>query len=339
MEKAWKKSENQMGFSIKPYENTDAEKWDHFVEYDSVNGTFLQQRRFLDYHEKGRFEDCSLWIYYKQKIAAVCPACIQWEGTKKVFFSHAGSTYGGMILGKTFLRVDKVRNMFDLFETYLRGQRFQKCVLKMTMDLLCQYPQEVVKFYLTYSGYQEIKELNLYINYSRYNKDIMSNFSKMKRRNVKKCLNAGLELKTLANREEIQRFHDILSENLLKYHVSPVHTANEIMDLKKRLKGNIDFYGVYQNGNMLAGTMVFLFSNAKCAHTQYLAADPAYSAWNAMTFLYYKIIELYRERGVRYLSWGTVTEHGGKKVNWGLANHKEEFGSTYIINSIYEKYL
>lgn len=331
--------ESKAEFTIKPYQDTQAETWDYFVECHSVNGTFLQQRRFLNYHENGRFEDCSIWIYEKQKIAAVCPACVQWEGTKKVFYSHAGSTYGGVILSKEYLRINKIRRIFELLETYLREQGFQKCVLKLTMERLCLYPQDAVKFYLGYSGYQEIRELNLYIDYDSYQEDLFHNFSKMKRRNIKKCLNAGLEFKLLVNRDDIQQFHTIVEKNLLKYHVSPVHTVNEMMDLKKRLEGNIEFYGVYCHGSLIAGTMVFLFPKVRCAHTQYLAADPSCASSNAMTFLYYKTAELYRKREFRYLSWGTVTEHGGKKINWGLANHKEEFGSMCVINSIFEKYL
>lgn len=43
----------------KEYEDT----WDQFVEKQSINGTFLQERRFLNYHEEGKFEDCSLMFY------------------------------------------------------------------------------------------------------------------------------------------------------------------------------------------------------------------------------------------------------------------------------------
>ena len=37
-------------------------KWDDFVMNQSINGTFLQTRRFLSYH-KDRFVDDSLMIY------------------------------------------------------------------------------------------------------------------------------------------------------------------------------------------------------------------------------------------------------------------------------------
>ena len=184
---------------------------------------------------------------------------------------------------------------------------------------------------------KEIKELNIYIDFERYKQDILCNFSKMKKRNINKCIEMGMELRKLEAKEEISMFHKILSKNLMKYNTKPVHSLDEMLDLKKRLKNEIEFYGVYYNGQLMAGTMVFIFEKAKCAHTQYLASDPDYLKLNAMSFVYYKMIQIYIERQFRYLSWGTATEHGGEVINWNLANNKEEFGSIHGINSIFEK--
>ncbi len=328
-----------MKLRITKYTDENMLLWDQFIENDSVNGTFLQQRNFLNYHKVGRFEDCSFIIYDKEMIIAVCPACVLWESGRKVFYSHGGSTYGGIILHKRLLRIKNLKCVFEKIEEFLIEQKFEKCVLKLTMDLLCRCPQDIVKFYLTYSGYKEIKELNLYIDYSSYKKDILDNFSKMKRRNVSKCLKSEIKLREIQDKAEISCLHKIITDNLLKYQTCPVHTAEELSELRNRLGSHIEFYGAYFEGKLIAGTMVFIFHKTKCAHTQYLAADPEYSDMNAMTFIYYKMVELFMKRGFSFLSWGTVTEHGGKLINWGLANHKEEFGSTYLINSIFEKEL
>lgn len=324
---------------IKQFRTEYEEVWDQFIEKKSINGTFLQERRFLNYHEKGKFEDCSLMFYENDNLVAVCPACVITEEGKREFYSHLGSSYGGIIVEKELLRADKIRCLYENFEEYLKEQGFQKCTLKMSMDLLCVYPQDLIKFILTYYEYREIKELNVYIDFEKYNDDIMSNFSKMKKRNIRKCLQLGMGLQELNTQKEICDFYKILSENLKKYNVKPVHNVSELLDLKSRLGDNIAFYGVYYENMLLAGTMVFIFKKTKCVHTQYLAADPKYAKLNAMSFVYYKMIEMYKKRGFRYLSWGTTTEHGGKSVNWNLANNKEEFGSLHGVNSIFEKEL
>lgn len=326
-----------MDLKIKRYEKQYENIWDEFIEQNSVNGTFLQERKFLNYHGEQKFEDASIMFFMRERVIAVCPACTVTEDGKRVFVSHCGSTYGGIVLGRDMLRIDKVRQIYEAFEVYLAENGFEKCILKITMDLLCQYPQDVIKFYMKYSGYREMQELNFYIDFAKYDPQIMHNFSKMKRRNVKKCIQEKMEMREVTEAEDIRRLHCVLVDNLLKYDVKPVHSADELVDLQKRLGEKIEFYGVYQGETLLAVSVVFLFEKTRCVHTQYLAAYSAFKEKNPMSFLYYKITELYYKRGYRYLSWGTATEHGGNVINWGLANNKEEFGSLHVINSIFEK--
>lgn len=47
---------------------------------------FLHTRNFLNYHKKGKFEDISLEIYKKNKLVAVCPACLITEKKKRLSF-------------------------------------------------------------------------------------------------------------------------------------------------------------------------------------------------------------------------------------------------------------
>ena len=326
-----------MALTIKKYASEYETIWDEFVENNAVNGSFLQEWKFLNYHGKDKFEDCSIMVFHKEKLVAVSPACVVMEDGKKIYHSHRGSTYGGMIICQEFLRIDKIRNLFEEFEAYLKEEGFHKIILKMTMELLCKYPQDVIRFFLGYSGYEEEQELNIYIDYNKYDKEVVNNFSKMKKRNVKKCIDAGMELKKFEEEADVEEFHQILSKNLMKYNTKPVHSVSELLDLKERLGESVEFYGAYLDGKMLAGTMVFVFDNAKCAHTQYLAADLDFNHLNPMSFIYYKMSEMFCLREFRYLSWGTATEHGGKSINWGLANNKEEFGSLHAINSIFMK--
>ncbi len=218
-----------------------------------------------------------------------------------------GSTYGGILVCKEMLRVEKMKVLLDEFEVYLKHEIFSKCILKLTMDLLCKYPQDILKFIMYFYQYQEYKELNIYIDYEKYNtSDIISNLSKMKKRNIKKCLNAGFGLKELTERDEIEDFHRVLAANLLKYDRKPIHTVDELCYLKNRLRDNIEFYGAYLDNKLMAGTMVFLFRNVKCAHMQYLAADPKYKHMNPMAFVYYKMAEIFAERDVNFLFWGML---------------------------------
>ena len=76
-------------FRFEKYEDSLEEQWDKFIAEKSINGTFLQSRRFFNYHPAGRFKDVSLVVYNeKNNIAALIPACELEQDGKKVFFSH-----------------------------------------------------------------------------------------------------------------------------------------------------------------------------------------------------------------------------------------------------------
>lgn len=140
--------------------------------------------------------------------------------------------------------------------------------------------------------------------------------------------------------DEIVDFHHVLSINLEKFNTKPVHSKEELLDLKNnRLNGEVKFYGAYLEEKLISGTMVFEFEKYKCAHTQYLAADLEYNKLSPMSFVYYKVAELYIKKGYDYLSWGIATEDRGAKINMGLLKNKEEFGSEHVLVKSYEKVL
>lgn len=172
------------------------EKWDYFVMNSSVNGTFLQTRRFLNYHPADRFIDFSLVVLDKKgNIAAVCPGCVQYENNKKVFFSHKGSTFGGIIIERKTYSAEKVIEIIDSIEGFLSINGFNKIIYKITPNIFCSENADLLEYALYYRNYKEEKELNLQIEFADYKENIMDNLSQMKKRNVHKCEKAGLQLK------------------------------------------------------------------------------------------------------------------------------------------------
>ena len=300
----------------------------------------MQTRRFLSYHKEGRFEDCSLMIYEKGTLVAVCPACVCFEKNEKMFISHKGSTYGGVVFSDSLRRLEKIVEVIKEIEYYLVQRDYTKTIIKPTLRLLCKKQDDVLPFALNILGYTENHELNLFIDYDNYNSTITSNFSKLKKRQVNKCVNIGMTFRPLEKMEEIKDFHDVLSENLLKFDAKPVHTVDELLDLKQnRFPEYIRFFGAFLDNQLVAGTMVFDFLQVKCAHTQYLASKLIKNNISPMSFIYYKTAQLYMDLNYRYLSWGIATEHFGQGVNWGLMRNKEEFGSSHCFNTIYIKQL
>lgn len=313
-------------------------EWDEFVETRSVNGTFLQTRRFMNYHPKGRFEDCSIIFWDKGKIKAVCPACEQNINGLKEFFSHRGMTFGGIILEKNSYRTDKVFELLELLEKYLKQNGFNKVILKTVPDIFSEKNMALLEYALQYYGYQEYKELNSYVNLKRDIGSIWNGINRNKKRALKKAFEQNMVFRELRGNAELEKFYLILKKNLAKHGVSPIHSLEEIIDFANyRLKSETKFYGIFHGEFMLAAGMLFSFGNTKILHAQNLSADTDYMDSGAITLLYYSVILEAKKMGYNKLSWGISTEENGEVINKGLILNKESYGSEYYINRTFVK--
>ncbi|ARD67577.1 GNAT family N-acetyltransferase [Eubacterium limosum] len=328
-------------FIVEKYKDFEEKEWDDFVLNDSVNGTFLQTRRFLNYHPKNRFEDNSLIIKDKKgTIAAVCPACNIKENGYKVFYSHKGSTFGGIIIRRKYYISNKVLEMIDLIDQYLGDKNYEEITLKITPSLFSKESPELLEYCLENRNYNEYAELSTYIDYYSYKEKITSNFTQGKRTNVNNGIKEGLSFQRLNDDDKIRNFYEILCQNLHKYKTNPVHSIEELLEFKNSsLKDICQFYGVFKENEMIAGGMVFYFEQTNVAHTQYLAAKEEYATLSPSTFLYYGIIKEMKEKNICKLSWGISTEDKGKILNEGLIKSKEAYGSKYSLNRTFYKSL
>lgn len=329
----------EWNYSIERYSEEKSKEWDEFVLQNSVNGTFLQTRRFLNYHPQNRFQDASFIIYDKKgHIAAVVPA--NHIKTKEGFqlASHQGSTFGGIVIGMKHYKAYKVIEIIQCLESKLKELGYEEVQYKITSDIFSREDSDLLEYALYYCGYPSYEELNSYIDFSRYKENILGNFEQGKRTNVNNCLKAGVKVKELAHKGEIAEFYRILCHTLEKYDRKPVHTLEELIDFKEnRLCDEIGFYGAFLDDKMIAGSMMFYFNNVNVAHTQYLCALHEYDKLSPMTFMYYSMIKEMREKKYNKLSFGITSEHLGKELNFGLTKSKEAFGSKHSISRIYYK--
>lgn len=320
------------------YQDKDETMWDDFVLNQAVNGTFLQTRRFLNYHKPGKFDDASILFFNdKNNLMAVCPACtVEGEQNKRIFFSHKGSTFGGLIIMDKYYKTHYLLELIEMLKTYLLNENYDEAYLKITPSIFSKDNDDLLSYCLQYNNWYEYKEISTYIDYEHYKDDIISNLAQGKRTNVHNCVKQGVELKELDEDEQIIEFYDILSENLLKYDAKPVHTIDELLEFKKsRLKDEVGFYGLFLDGKMIAASMMFYFHNSQTAHTQYLAARQEYNTLSPMSFLYYSMIVEMKNKKFKKLSWGIATEDLGRYLNISLITSKENYGSRYSTNSIY----
>jgi len=328
-----------MAFSILVYDETKTSEWDEFVLNKSMNGTFLQTRKFINYHQEGKFQDCSLMVYKGNDLVAVVLACISIIDKQKYFFSHRGTTFGGLVISKNIYNVSSINEIMDLFEEKVRELGCTKCYMKLTPTIFQKENTDLLDYYFYQKGYYEYTELNFFMKLDRYRKDVLAQFSSSKRRDYRYSLKSNLEFKELHTPEEVKEFYDVLQLNLKKLNLPSVHTYEDLLDLKfNRFDDAIVFYGVYLENKMIAGSMVFVFDN-RIFHTQYLSSDQDYLKLYPMDFLIGNLLQAAIERNMDVFTFGICTEEQGRYLNLGLSRFKEGFGTEYCLNKSFEKQL
>ena len=329
--------------SISIYKPEDHVLWDSFIDNMSINGNFLQSRRFLSYHPKDRFDDFSLLFKDKKgNLRGVIPGAVRVVDGRKAFVSHPGSTYGGIVIDKKTTSAKRFQALIDDLIDFLTDREFSVIDLRFPPDFMWKRQDSpLVEYLLRLNGFSESTELTTYIDLCHYKENVLSNFSQGKRTNVNNGKKQGLRFEILTKQEDANSLHTLLSSNLRKFNSSPVHTADELWALySNNLPGETELVGVRdKDGRLLAAGWLFVFEDMNTVHTQYLCADADYAALSPMTFLYYSCIMYCKEKGYRYLSWGISTEQRGKELNWGLTESKEHFGSLHGVHRSYLKSL
>lgn len=326
-----------MAGEVKLEEYTDiyADRWDRFVLKESINGTFLQTRKFLNYHPKDRFTDSSLVFLCGNNIVAVLPA--NYNLAERKILSHQGSTYGGLILSKNSCKIQTLDMIFNELDSYFKVKGVKKISVAQTGSIYQRQKTSLIDYYFFLNGYESLAEIGYYIDVSDPNKNLLEDFSASRRRDYRYSLKNSFQFRTLNSDKDIEGFYKILLDNYTKFDATPVHTLEELTDLyKNRIHEYIRFYGVFDGENMVAGAMIFLFDK-KVFHTQYLAVRQNDIHRFINEFLYTNLINEAQEEGFEIISFGTATLEHGKVLNRNLAQYKEGYGTSTYINYRYEK--
>ena len=307
-----------------PYDDTHAEEWNAFVAA-SKNGTFLLDRRYMDYHSN-RFRDCSLLFYKKGVLIAALPA--HWVEDEGTICSHGGLTYGGLILSAHITAVEALEVFscaMDWFRTSLGAVRW---LYKPMPYIYHRQPAEEDLYALFRVG----ATLQSRAISSVVDMNDRLPMRELRRRGAKRASGAGV---TYVESTDYAAFWPILTEVLeTKHGRAPVHSLDEITLLHERFPEHIRlFLALRSDGAPLAGTVVY--ETERVAHAQYIASLAEGRTLGALDGLFgWLIDERYANKA--YFDFGISTEQGGTWLNEGLQFQKEGFGARAVVYDTYE---
>lgn len=308
-------------FEIKRYTLELADEWNQFVA-ESKNGTFLFDRRYMDYHAD-RFNDHSLLFYIGNRLLAVLPA----HASGDTFYTHNGLTYGGLVMSYRLTVVQTV-NLFRELNELLRKGGFRHVRYKCIPWIYHSLSSDEDLYALFHECHARIVARDFATNI--FMSDEMQ-WERIRRRGVARAQKAGVSVERSGS---YAAFWDILTKNLrTKYGVMPVHTLQEIELLHSRFPRNIQLYQAVKNGEVLGG--VVLYVSHQVVHAQYSSATSDGKKLGVIDLLYDRIFSDFRN--YPYFDFGRSTENpDGSGLNEKLVFQKEGFGGRGLCYDIYE---
>ena len=326
-------------FEVLPYTAQLEARWDRFVTSESVNGTFLQTRRFLNYHPQGRFKDASFLLESSGTIVATFPGNITESGE---WISHQGSTFGGPVISRNFYTAERLMHIMECAEEYLRGI-CKDVKMRPTASLFSQEPTELLEYVMEHRGYRRQAELSAYCPLDA-GVDPLENCEKTCRSVFRKSIPHNLEYRDMTD-AEMPEFYRHLCISKAKHNAKPVHTLEELLDLRhNRIAKEIKFRALWKGDpndpkkeTFVAGMMMFDFAREQVRHAQYIAPNEDIREFHPTTAMYINVMREAAKDGIKKFSWGISTEDCGEYLNLPLFKFKESLGAKASLNLIYSK--
>ena len=306
--------------TIVRYDSSKKGEWDAFVER-CKNYHFMFNRDYMDYHAD-RYEDCSLMIYdEKGRLNALFPANVK----ENSIYSHQGLTFGGLLLDHKASQKFVIQMLDELLKFY-KSIGIYEVLYKSIPYIYHIMPAQEDLYAIQYLGGTLIRRDPSSAIDLRYE----IKYSSMKKRNIKKAQKSSIEIKTS---QDFRGYWGLLTEVLRsKYKVSPVHTLDEITNLKRNFPNNIRLFLATLKDEILAG--IVIYETKTVAHTQYLSVSESGKELFALDLLIdYLIKKVYSNK--RFFDFGISSIDSGKNLNEGLIGQKEGFGAHTVIHDFY----
>ncbi|MGV3586241.1 MAG: hypothetical protein ACO1OF_04495, partial [Adhaeribacter sp.] len=302
------------------YSPTHRDLWNQF-NHQAINGLFLFDRNYIEYHQH-RFQDHSLLFFQGDDLIGIFPM----NENAGVAFSHQGLTFGGLLIGPR-LKIHAYLAAFEALINYLRQHKFKKLIYK-AIPFIFQQQLALEDHYafFRYGFVLKNRSLSSCIDLSQ-----PVPYTKGRKWSLAKALQAGLMVE---ESHDFAAFMNLVGQILeTKYAVQPTHTTEEIIYLAGKFPQNIKLLAVYQEQEMIGGTIIYL--SRQVVHLQYIATSDVGKKLHALDLIMHHLIQTHRAEK-KYLNFGISPGPDAYGLNTGLIQNKESYGARSLPHDIYE---
>ncbi len=309
------------------YQDTMKESWNNFLG-TAINGHFFFHRDYF-LHQKERFEDHSVIVFKDAAIAGVFAAVeITDESGVKEWCTHLGLSFGGLIQSSS-IGMNTVAEIFRELKWYLLKNGFSNVKYKAMPHIYYSTVSFEDRYALFINGAKQWYTQP----YSVIPQDTYRGLSSRQKTRIRSVLkNSAVHFSDIQTEQELREFYHGLCANLeKKYGVQPVHSLDELKQLKMLFPDNVLIKALRQDTKILAGVVLFVSNHV--THAQYLYNTPQGQKVDGLMILLDKIIGEYNKN--YFFSLGTSSEEEGRVLNSGLIQFKEKFGARTLTQDFY----
>ena len=277
----------------------------------------------MDYHQD-RFADYSLMVFKNENLIATFPANIS-DG--KVY-SHQGLTYGGLILCDAVTFKNVLQSYHAILE-FLNVQNINELSIKLLPKIYHTLPSDEINYLLFKTKANNFRTDLTSVIDAKHKLEIDSS---NRIRGLKKAKKHNLVISEVSDFSDF--WQSVLIPNLKNTHnVNPVHSLEEITELKSRFPKNIRQFYVHKNNSIVAGSTIF--ETRHVAHVQYISATENKQEFGSLDFLFDHLINnVFKSK--KYFDFGISNVNNGQNINEGLLSWKESFGARSIVHEYYK---
>lgn len=308
--------------TVARYSRKEKAYWDAF-NAEAKNGHFLFARDYIEYHAD-RFTDHSLLIRdEKGNLIALFPANVK----EDVVSSHGGLTFGGVVSDQS-MRTELMLEIFEALIRHYQQESVKRIFYKAVPHIYHSLPAEE-DLYALFRNNARLVRRDVSTSIRR---SCGIEMSSRRKRGVRKAAKSSLSVK---RSHDFTQYMEVVKGVLnSKYDADPVHSCEEIELLAGRFPENIKLFAAHNEQNeMQAG--VIIYESRNVAHAQYIASSEEGKKNGALDLIFdYLLTKEYESK--EYFDFGISNEQGGRYLNVGLINQKEEFGARAVVYDAYE---
>ena len=304
------------------FDSSRSEEWDEFVRLRSRNGGLFHERRFLSYHQEGRFRDVSLVFRdATHRLVGVLPCAeVDLDDGRCGVESHPGSSAGSFVFARD-ARTSHVLAIVDAAVGHFRDEGFARFGLRQPEAIFAASTSGELEFALWHRGFRlRTRELSTAIRLGDDGARLALARAKAAV-DERAARRRGVEIRESA---DVEAVWGIVAENLKqRYRKAPAHSAAELGALKRLYPDRIRFWCATRDTATLAAIVIFEVT-PRAAHTFYIAHDRTMADVNPMPLLVSEICADLAARGFDWLNFGISTR--GDLIKWGILEFKEFMG-------------